>query len=181
MKIIKRIQNNKNLNVYYNSKKKYKVKIIGDNGFAESKGKSVKVMIDKKKYTFKTDKNGYITIILNKTLLVGKHTIKILYKGFSIQNKITVKQVLTSKKSIITKRNAKKLVLSAKLKNIKNIKKQKIRFRFNGKTYSAKTNSKGIAKVTIKKAVLKKLKRGKTYTVSVIYIKDIVKTKVKVK
>ena len=181
MKIIKRIQNNKNLNVYYNSKKKYKVKIIGDNGFAESKGKSVKVMIDKKKYTFKTDKNGYITIILNKTLLVGKHTIKIQYKGFSVGNKITVKQVLTSKKSIITKRNAKKLVLSAKLKNIKNIKKQKIRFRFNGKTYSAKTNSKGIAKVTIKKAVLKKLKRGKTYTVSVIYLKDIVKTKVKVK
>ncbi len=181
LKIIKRVQSNKNMVVYYNSNKKVKVKIIADNGSAEGKAKSVKVTIDKKTYTFKTDKNGYITIILNKTLLVGKHNIKIQYKGYSVQNKITVKQVLTSKKTVRIKRYSKKLVLSAKLKNVKNIKNQKISFRFNGKTYSAKTNSKGIAKVTIKRSVLKKLKKGKTYTVSVRYLKDIVKTKVTVK
>ena len=44
--------------------------------------------------------------------------------------------------------------------------------KYNGGTY---TN-----KVTVKKAVIKKLKKGKTYAVKVTYLKDIVKSSVKV-
>ena len=65
-------------------------------------------------------------------------------------------------KSVTIKKSAKKLVLTAKLTKGKSlIKGKKITFKFNGKTYKAKTNKKGIAKVTIKKSVLKKLKIGK--------------------
>lgn len=48
--------------------------------------------------------------------------------------------------------------------------------------YKAKTNKKGIAKVTIKKKkVLKKLKKGKKYKYYATYITNTVKGKVKVK
>ena len=53
-------------------------------------------------------------------------------------------------------------------------------FKFNGKTYKAKTNALGIAQKTFNKNVIKKLKKGKTYVVKVIYIKDAIKTTVKV-
>ena len=42
-------------------------------------------------------------------------------------------------------------------------------------------NKKGIAQVTIKKSVIKKLKAGKKYPVKVSYIKDAVKASVIVK
>jgi len=61
------------------------------------------------------------------------------------------------------------------------IKGKTITFKFNGKTYKVKTNSKGIAQKTLTKNVIKKLKKGKTYTVKVTYLKDTVKSSVKVK
>ena len=51
-----------------------------------------------------------------------------------------------------------------------------IRFIICGKTFKTKTKSNGIAQVTI----LNKLKKGKTYKVKIIYLKDTVSTYVKV-
>ena len=88
---------------------------------------------------------------------------------------------LASKNKTI-KKTAKKLTLSAKLTKGKTVlKNKKITFKFKGKTYTAKTNKKGIAKVTIKKSVLKTLKAGKKYTVKISYLKDSIKRTVKVK
>jgi predicted outer membrane repeat protein len=65
-------------------------------------------------------------------------------------------------KKVKIKKSAKKLVLTATLKKGANAQKsKKIKFKFNGKTYKAKTSKKGVAKVTIKKKILKKLKVGK--------------------
>ncbi|WP_405315854.1 hypothetical protein, partial [Methanobrevibacter sp.] len=63
----------------------------------------------------------------------------------------------------------------------KALKNKKVTFKFKGKKYKAKTNKKGIAKVTIKKSVLKKLKVGKKVKYQVTYLKDTVKRSVKVK
>ena len=74
--------------------------------------------------------------------------------------------------------------MKAKLKwsSGKAIKGKKIVFKFKGKKYSAKTNKKGIAKVTIKKkSVLKKLKKGKKYKFTAAYKTNKVKGKVKIK
>ena len=80
------------------------------------------------------------------------------------------------------KRSAKKLVLTAALKKGKTpISGKKVTFKFNGKVVGeVKTNSKGIAKVTIKSNVLKQLKVGKKVTYQAAYKKDSVKRTVKV-
>ena len=75
-----------------------------------------------------------------------------------------------------------KVKLKATLKiNGKKVKGKKITFKFKGKTYKVKTNKKGIAQKTLKKNIIKKLKKGKKYTVKVTYLKDTIKTTVKVK
>ena len=81
------------------------------------------------------------------------------------------------------RKNAKKLVLIASLKKVngKYLKSKVIKFRFRGKTYKAKTNSKGIAKATVKGSVLKKLKVGKKVSYKAIYLKDTAKRTAKVK
>jgi hypothetical protein len=85
-------------------------------------------------------------------------------------------------KKVKVKKSAKKLVLRATLKiNGKAVKGKKIIFKFKGKKYKAKTNKKGVAKVTIKKKVLKKLKVGKKVKYQVSYSGKTVKKTAKVK
>ena len=87
-------------------------------------------------------------------------------------------------KKTVTAKKGKKFTIKVKLKwsNGKAIKGKKIVVKFQGKKYSAKTNSKGIAKVTIKKSATKKLKKGKKYTYSATYNKtNTLKGKVKIK
>ena len=72
--------------------------------------------------------------------------------------------------------------IEEELKNGKKaLKGKKITLKLNGKKYTAKTNKYGIAKFTIKKNVIKKLKKGKKYTMKVTYLKNTIKTTVKVK
>lgn len=85
-------------------------------------------------------------------------------------------------KNVKVKKSAKKVTVKVLLKKIggKFKKGQNITLKFNKKTYKAKTNKKGIAKFKIKKPVLKKLKVGKKVKIKASYLRDSVKTKVKV-
>ena len=83
---------------------------------------------------------------------------------------------------LTVKKTAKSFTLKAKLKvNGKLVKGKQITFKFNGKTYKVKTNAKGIAQKKLNKNVIKKLKKGKTYTVKATYLQDTIKTTLKVK
>ena len=85
-------------------------------------------------------------------------------------------------KTATVKKSAKKLTLQATLKKGSSpLKGKQVTFKFNGKTYKAKTNSKGIAKVTIKQSILKKLKVGKTIKYQAKYSSFIAKKTAKVK
>ncbi len=181
VKITTRITGNKNVDTYYAKNYAYKLCIIGDDGKAVGSNIAVKVTVNGKVQTLKTDKNGYITLKFTKNYIPKTYTVTAEYKEIKVTNKVKVKQILTLKKVKI-KKSAKKLLLKATLKEGKKaLKNKKVTFKFKGKKYKAKTNKKGIAKVTIKKSVLKKLKAGKKVTYQVTYLKDTVKRSVKVK
>lgn len=170
-----------NLAMDYNDGSCFKVTVTDWDGKLAGAGKVVTFKINGKTYTEKTNSKGVAQLKI--TDVPKKYTITASYLGSTIKKTVNVKQVLKSAKTVNVKKSAKKLVLKATLKTSKGkaIKSKTVTFKFNGKTYKAKTNSKGIAKVTIKQNVIKKLKKGKTYTVKVTYIKDTIKTSVKVK
>ena len=174
-----KIVGNKNINVDYAGGKYFSVKVVSADGKVTADGASVKFTINGKTVTVKTDKKGIAKIKI--TDVPGNYFIKTVFNGKTYTNKVTVKQVLKASK-VAVKKTAKKFILKATLKiNGKLVKGKTVTFKFNGKTYTAKTNSKGIAKVTIKQNVIKKLKKGKMYAVKVTYLKDTIKTTVKVR
>ena len=176
--VVSRFRGNKNISMYYFDGSKYSFKVYGDNGKPVGANQVVVVKLNKKTYKIKTNKNGVASLAIPKTVKPGKYTITASYKGQTIKNRINVKTILSSKKIVNVKRTAKKLVLTAKLK--KKLKGKKLTFRFMSKNYYAKTNKNGVAKIIIKKNVIKKLNRGKKYTVKISYFKTSIKTKVKV-
>ena len=171
-----------NVVMYYFDGSKFKARIVGNEGNFVGKGQTVIIKLNKKTYKAKTSVNGYITLKIPKTLKPGTYKLTATYKGQTIKKAIKVKQNLKTTKKYSVKKTAKKLVIKATLKNGKKaVKGKKITLNINGKKFSAKTNKYGIAKFTIKKNVIKKLKKGKTYTVKVTYLKNTIKTKVKVR
>lgn len=168
-----------NVNVQYNSY--YKVRITGLDKDINITGDKVTFKIGKKVIgTGKVDKNGYASIRINQK--PGSYKITAIYNTYhKITKKVNVKHIVTLKK-VKVKKSAKRLVLHATLKMGKTpLAKKRVTFKFNGKTFKKVTNKNGIAKVTIKKSLLKKLKVGKRVTYQAGYGKDIIKYTVKVK
>ena len=170
----------KNVTKYYTDSKKLNVTIVDNHNKPVPNGQVVYFYYKGKKIGNATTKNGVASFKLNYK--PGTYIIKVYYKGTYVNRKVIIKPILTFK-AVKVKRSAKKLVLTASLKKVngKYIKGKYITFKFNGKTYKAKTNSKGVAKVTIKRAVLKKLKIGKKIKIQATYLKDTVKRTAKVK
>ena len=169
-----KIINNKNIVVDYDGGSYFSIKVVTADGHSVGAGETVKFTINKKSTTVTTDANGIAKLKIVD--LPDKYTITTTHKGASLKNTVTVKQVLTTSK-VTVKKTAKKFYLQAKLKiNGKLVKSKLISFKLNGKTYKAKTNSKGIAKVSVKN----NLKKGKTYKFTVTYLKDTIKSTVKV-
>jgi hypothetical protein len=180
--IVARIVENHDLTMDFMSGTYFTVRAIGDDGNPEVRGKYVLIKVNGVTYKRITDKNGYAKLIIR--LNPKSYAISSEYKHYKVFNKLKVKQTLKLvKKTVTVKKTAKKLVIKAKLKwsNGKPIKGKKLVLKFKGKTYKAKTNKKGIAKFTVKKNVIKKLKKGKKYSFKVKYLKNKVKGKVKVK
>jgi hypothetical protein len=174
-----KVIDNNDIKVDYDGGSYFTVKVVSADGKVAAQGASVTFKINGKTTTVKTDENGMAKIKI--TDVPKKYVMTTTFNGKSYKNTVTVKQVLKSSK-VTVKKTAKKFILKAKLKiNGKLVKGKKITFKFKGKTYKAKTNKKGIAKVTIKKNVIKNLKKGKKYTVKVTYLKDTIKSSVKVK
>lgn len=168
----------KNFNTIYAAGGVYKIKVTVDG--KPVKGVRVVFKIRDDEYERTTDKNGYASLKISKAPGTYKVTIKTL--GKSVTKTLTVKHLVTVK-TLTVRTSANKLVLQANLAKVngKYLKNKKVTFKFNGKKYSAKTNSKGVAKITIQSSVLKKLKVGKKVTYQATYLKDTVKKTVKVK
>ena len=172
--VVGRLTGNANVVMYYGAGKTYNVRAFGDNGQIVGAGEIVTFSIGGKNYNVKTDSSGYATFKITQN--AGTYTISATYKGFKVSNKVTIKKTLiTANKSV---KKGKKITYQAKLLNTngKALKGKKITFKIKGKTYKAKTNKKGIAKITIKKS----LKVGK-YKITVKYGKLTSTSKITVK
>ena len=166
----------KNAKIYYQSGVKYSVTVYGKDGKV-AKSTQVVFKVNGKKYkTVKTNSKGKASVTFKQTPKTYKVSAQAL--GKTVTKKVTIKPILKLKK-VSVKKSAKKLQLTATLK--KALKGKKITFKFNGKKYTAKTNKKGVAKVTVKKSVLEKLKVGKKVKYQATYVKQTVKKSVRVK
>ena len=168
------------LTALYSEGKTYSVTVYGTNGKVAN-GVKVTFLINNKVYSsVLTKSNGVASIIISQT--PGTYKITATISGLSITKKLTVNHILNLP-NVKVKRSAKKLVLKATLKKVngKYLKGKKITFKFNGKKFKAKINKKGVAKITIKQNILKKLKVGKKVKYQATYLKDTVKRSVKVK
>lgn len=167
-----------NVSVLYSSNSYYKVRLTQNSKALV--GKSIILTVNGKTVKVNTDKNGYVSLKI--TLPPKTYKVTAQYGNLKIQNKITVKSIISAK-NINAKKSAKKLKVKVALKKVngKFLKGKKVTLKFNKKNFKAKTNKKGIVTFTIKKNVYKKLKVGKRYTYQVIYGKDTVKKTIKFK
>jgi len=169
-----------NAKVLYSAGTTYKITVYKNKGIL-AKSVSVTIKLNNKKLKpIKTNSKGVASFKVTQT--PGTYKLKITTLGTTVTKTLTVKHIVTLK-AIKVKKSAKKLILQATLAKVnkKYLKKKTVTFKFNGKTYKAKTNSKGVAKVTIKSSVLKKLKVGKKITYQATYAKDTIKKTVKIK
>ena len=156
---------------------------------------TITLVIDKKPYSFPVN-NGVAKIYV-PDLTNGEYPYTITYSGdekyapYTETGSLTINKpvphvdpapTILTLKNIKVKRSAKKLALQATLMEGNSLLNGKIiTFKFNGVKYKAKTNAKGIAKLTIKSNVLKKLKVGKKVKYQASYGKLVVKKSAKVK
>ena len=182
LSVVPRLIHNKDITMDFLDGTYYTVLVIGDDGNPVGEGEIIDIYVNTIHYVSKTNKDGLAKLKIN--LNPKNYRVMAEYKNYKVYNKLVVKQTLKLVKKTVSVKKGKKIVLKAKLKwtNGKAIKGKKIVFKFKGKKYSAKTNKKGIAKVTIKKkSVLKKLKKGKKYSFTASYKTNNVKGKVKIK
>ena len=138
----------KNYAVYYGNTVNYKIQIKDDNTKKILSNKLVTFKINGKTKNVYTDKNGYASYSVK--LAAGSYTITASCNGYSSSKKITFKPTLTAKN--ISKKKSKTTKFTVKLvdKKGKILKNKKITFKFKNKNYAAKTNSKGIATLSLK-------------------------------
>lgn len=167
------ISGNKAYSVYYGNTVTYKVRITGSDGKIVGAGKIVKIKVGRTTYTVKTNAKGYASKALK--LKAGTYTVITTYNGDKVSNKITIKPTVITKN--LSKKKAKTVKFTAKLVNKKGkiLKNKKITFKFKGKKYTAKTNSKGVATLS-----LKNLKVGK-FTITSSYGGCTVSNKITIK
>ena len=124
----------------------------------------------------KTDKNGQVKINVAK-LVPKSYTAKISfagdanYKAASTTAKVTVKKINTKiaakAKTFKYEDKTKKYTITLKDNKNKVLKNKKVTLKVNGKTYTAKTNSKGVATFKLNKLT----KKGK-FTAAITYAGD---------
>jgi len=163
--IVERLQENKDIIMDFSDGSYYRVRAYGDDAKPIS-NVYVLIKVNGISYDVKTDDNGYANLKIR--LNPNTYMISAEWKDYKI-NRIIVKQTLKAKN--VNAKKSKNLKFSATLKwsNGKAIIGKTVEFKFKGKIYTAKTNNKGLAKITIKKSILNKLKVNKKYKIKITY------------
>ena len=140
----------------YKASAKFTVKATDNSGKA-LKNKEIRFILDGKTYSAKTDSKGVASLSIG-VISPGTHSIKYMYSSLGLKDyNYGYKNIIVNKVS--AKLSANNLVMkykdgsyykaTAKDSSGKVLKNIVVKFTVNGKTYSQKTNSKGIAKLKI--------------------------------
>ena len=147
--VVARIAENKSVVMYFGAGSSYTVRVFDDNGNV-AEGVTVKFKINGKKYSRISNSDGYASFKIGNTFAPKTYTITATYKGYKVLNKVKVKPTLILKDKTV--KRSKTFKYSVKLLNNKGkiLKGKYVKVKFRGKTYKAKTNSKGIVTYKIK-------------------------------
>lgn len=185
----------KDVNVVYQNNGKVTVTLYDNN---DGKGKNpianaeVVITLNGKTYKATTNSKGIATVTIAAKLVPKKYTATVSYAGTNVTVgdketfKFTVKKAtpkLTAKKKTFkAKTKVKKYTIVLKDNKNKAMKKVKVYLKVKGKTYTAKTNSKGKAVFKIKKLTKKGTYKAKVTFKGNKYFNKVTKTaKIKVK
>lgn len=170
-----KIDKNKNVDVFVGNYFKYTAHLTKDT--QAMSGKTITFKVNGKTYRVDTDELGFAYL---KLKLPGPktYTVTASFGNVKVSNKIGVH--IISAKDVKTKKDKNLKVKITLKKNKKVIAGKKVTLKFKGKTYTATTNKKGVAVVTLQKSVFAKLKVGKTYKYTVTYAKDKVTKSIKI-
>ena len=158
--VVARIDGNKDLTMYYGAGSSYKVRVYDDNGNV-AKNVEVKFTINGKTYSVFSDSNGYSSLKIN--LNPKTYTIVARYNGYKVSNKVVVKPTLVCYDKTV--KRSKTFSYTVKLLNTKGsvLKNKYVVVKFKGKTYKAKTNSKGVATFKLNSPSIGKFALTATY------------------
>ena len=181
------VKNNPKISVSFNTKSIYEGEKVKATIKSPKCNEWMGYMIDGEKVDNDISlKNGKVSKTFSK-LKPGTHKIRF----YIYEDKIQYSKVFTIKvkskislnaKNVVFKKSSKKFTLKATLKiKGKVAKYKKVSFKLKGKTYKVKTNKKGIAKITLKKSKLNKIKVGQKIKFQVSYGKKTVGKYIKIK
>ena len=138
--------------MHYKDGSKFKV-TLKDNNKKVMKNSKVKIAINGATYTKKTDSKGIASLSLN--LKSGTYNVVTTYDGSSVYAKKSINSKITVKSTIkcsdFTKyyKNTASYYSTFYDKKGKLLKNTAVKFKLNSKTYSVKTNKKGVGKLAI--------------------------------
>ena len=146
------------LTKYYNDNKRLKIRLTDENNKPLA-NKTINIQISCKNYNKITDSKGEVNLDIKLSPGTYKAVINFVDDDYRNQKKTIKIAVLKDKTSITAKnlikyyKNSTKLSIKLVDNNKKALKSKIIKIRIGGKTLSAKTNSKGIAKFSINNKV----------------------------
>lgn len=150
----------KDVTKYYKGTAKYSAQLVDENGNALA-NRRVSISFNNNVYIRTTDNKGFVSLAVNAKVGTYKIIVTDITSGTSLSSTVKILSTIKSKDISKVAGDGRRFKATFLRNNGKALAKKYIKFKINGKTYKVKTNSKGVASLS-----LKTLKKGKYKIIS---------------